>query len=257
MPDVKSNKFSGGGVLLNTLSDIDKLPREVAEKLQSIVVLHGMCNYAFDIKRDKEAEELVRLGYFIDKTDKRDTIDKNYSRDNLFKELSKKQYDFKPNTNTTKRDMIDWILANAEPLAERLANKYISVIYSDSFSTYVKPLKRLLEELDIRHTYRAERIYLVDFYNEMQQEKEQAKTDIETVADVVTERQRESTKSKVVALILCILGGYLGLHHFYTGKTGIGVLYLFTVGLFGVGWIVDIVRIAGGKYTDKNGKCLK
>ena len=65
MPDVKSNKFSG--VLLNTLSDIDKLPREVAEKLQSIVVLHGMCNYAFDIKRDKEVEELVRLGYFIDR----------------------------------------------------------------------------------------------------------------------------------------------------------------------------------------------
>ncbi len=56
MPDVKSNKFSRGGVLLNTLGDIDKLPREVAEKLQSIVVLHGMCNYAFVIKRIREIQ---------------------------------------------------------------------------------------------------------------------------------------------------------------------------------------------------------
>lgn len=60
-------------------------------------------------------------------------------------------------------------------------------------------------------------------------------------------------KSKMVALILCILLGYLGAHHFYTGKTGMGIVYLLTVGLFGIGWIFDIVRILTGSFRDKWG----
>lgn len=62
-----------------------------------------------------------------------------------------------------------------------------------------------------------------------------------------------SSKSRTVALVLCVLVGYLGIHHFYAGKTGIGVLYLFTAGLFGIGWIVDVVLIATGKYKDGKG----
>ena len=49
---------------------------------------------------------------------------------------------------------------------------------------------------------------------------------------------------KVVALILCILFGYLGAHKFYEGSAGMGLLYLFTFGLFGIGWFVDIIIIA-------------
>ena len=57
--------------------------------------------------------------------------------------------------------------------------------------------------------------------------------------------------------MLCIFGGYLGLHHFYVGKIGMGILYICTVGLFGVGWLIDIVKIASKKYADKNGNYLK
>ena len=42
-------------------------------------------------------------------------------------------------------------------------------------------------------------------------------------------------------LILCIAGGWLGLHQFYRKKPIMGILYLFTGGLFGIGWIVDII----------------
>ena len=41
-----------------------------------------------------------------------------------------------------------------------------------------------------------------------------------------------SKKSKAAALILCIFLGYFGVHYFYVGKTGTGLLYLFTFGLF-------------------------
>lgn len=50
---------------------------------------------------------------------------------------------------------------------------------------------------------------------------------------------------KSVALLLCIFLGYLGMHKFYEGKVGMGILYIFTMGLFGVGWILDIIIIAG------------
>lgn len=51
-------------------------------------------------------------------------------------------------------------------------------------------------------------------------------------------------KDKTVALLLCIFLGFLGAHKFYEGKIGMGVLYLFTYGLFFIGWIVDIFVIA-------------
>lgn len=37
--------------------------------------------------------------------------------------------------------------------------------------------------------------------------------------------------------------GYLGAHRFYEGKVILGIIYLFTFGLFGIGWFIDIIRI--------------
>jgi restriction system protein len=64
---------------------------------------------------------------------------------------------------------------------------------------------------------------------------------------------RISPKDKTITLLLAIFLGYLGFHYFYVGKIGIGLLYLFTVGLFFIGWIIDIFKIASGSFTDSNG----
>lgn len=50
-------------------------------------------------------------------------------------------------------------------------------------------------------------------------------------------------KNKWVAFLLCFFLGYLGAHKFYEEKIGMGILYLFTVGLFGIGVIVDLIKI--------------
>ena len=46
---------------------------------------------------------------------------------------------------------------------------------------------------------------------------------------------------KWVAVLLCFFLGFLGIHKFYEGKAGLGVLYIFTVGLFGIGVLVDFI----------------
>ncbi|HIT34056.1 MAG TPA: TM2 domain-containing protein [Candidatus Faecousia intestinigallinarum] len=60
-----------------------------------------------------------------------------------------------------------------------------------------------------------------------------------------------SKKNKITALLLCIFLGWLGIHRFYVGKIGTGLLYLFTGGLFGVGWLIDIIMIAVGAFKDQ------
>lgn len=48
---------------------------------------------------------------------------------------------------------------------------------------------------------------------------------------------------KWIALLLCIFLGFFGGHKFYEGKVGIGILYIFTLGLFGIGVIIDFISI--------------
>lgn len=67
----------------------------------------------------------------------------------------------------------------------------------------------------------------------------------------------ESEKNWVVTLLLCIFLGEVGAHRFYVGKIGTGILYLFTAGLFGIGWVVDLILIIVGKFKDKEGRLVK
>ena len=50
-------------------------------------------------------------------------------------------------------------------------------------------------------------------------------------------------KNKWVALLLCFFLGFLGAHKFYEGKIGMGILYLFTGGLFLIGVIIDFIAL--------------
>ncbi|MCD8181466.1 MAG: NINE protein, partial [Firmicutes bacterium] len=65
-----------------------------------------------------------------------------------------------------------------------------------------------------------------------------------------------SPKSRIVALLLCIFLGGLGAHRFYVGKVGTGILYLFTGGLFGIGWLIDFILILVGSFKDNYGRPL-
>jgi len=62
-----------------------------------------------------------------------------------------------------------------------------------------------------------------------------------------------SDKSRLVALLFCVLLGVLGVHRFYVGKIGTGVLMVLTFGGLGIWMLIDLILIAAGSFRDKQG----
>jgi TM2 domain-containing membrane protein YozV len=55
--------------------------------------------------------------------------------------------------------------------------------------------------------------------------------------------QREQETHSVLIGYLLWIFGFMGAHRFYYGKQITGVLWFFTLGLFFIGWIIDLVLI--------------
>lgn len=64
------------------------------------------------------------------------------------------------------------------------------------------------------------------------------------------------TKPILPVFILAMLFGAFGVHRFYVGKWGTGLLQLLTFGGLGIWALVDIVMLATGNFTDAEGEKL-
>ncbi|UCE46970.1 MAG: protein kinase, partial [Phycisphaerales bacterium] len=72
-------------------------------------------------------------------------------------------------------------------------------------------------------------------------------------------RSDVSSFKRLWALLLCAVGmsGFpAGLHRFYVGKIGTGILWFLTGGLFLIGQIIDIILIVTGQFRDRYGRPL-
>ena len=69
--------------------------------------------------------------------------------------------------------------------------------------------------------------------------------------------EKSSTHNIIIGYLLWIFG-FLGAHRFYYGKPISGTIYFFTLGLLGIGWLIDLFLIpsmdrkADIKYTQGN-----
>ena len=63
-------------------------------------------------------------------------------------------------------------------------------------------------------------------------------------------------KSFVATCLFAWFLGFIAVDRFYLGKVGTGLLKLFTLGGFGLWWLIDLILVLAGAQTDKNGRPL-
>ncbi|MCX7663115.1 MAG: NINE protein [Tepidimonas fonticaldi] len=66
-----------------------------------------------------------------------------------------------------------------------------------------------------------------------------------------------SDKAWLPLVLMCFFVGFLGVHRFYVGKVGTGILMLLTFGGLGIWSLIDFIMILMGKFTDKQGKVIR
>lgn len=59
--------------------------------------------------------------------------------------------------------------------------------------------------------------------------------------------------NRTTAILITLFFGEFGVHRFLAGKIWTGILWLCTMGLFGIGWIYDLILVIGGNFKRKDG----
>ena len=69
--------------------------------------------------------------------------------------------------------------------------------------------------------------------------------------------EQKSDRGFVPMILLCFFLGGLGVHRFYAGKVGTGIIMLLTFGGLGIWIMIDFIIIATGNFKDKDGLFIK
>lgn len=69
--------------------------------------------------------------------------------------------------------------------------------------------------------------------------------------------EQKSDKGFVPMILLCFFLGGFGVHRFYAGKVGTGIVMLLTLGGLGIWNLIDFIIIVTGNFKDKNGLKIK
>ena len=121
-------------------------------------------------------------------------------------------------------------------------------IANQTLRTELKNLNSLLinEKKSVKINKTVDPVLLKDLKKEFKANRKVVKT-IKTLAKS-GQKEPVSGDEKTVAIVLLLLVGVLGIHKFYLGQIGPGILYLLTGGLCGIGLIIDLVKLLTDTY---------
>lgn len=83
----------------------------------------------------------------------------------------------------------------------------------------------------------------INYITREERNKIKTKNKIEEQINKREYNKRQQIKSLTTELTICIFLGMLGGHKFYKGEIKKGILYLFTGGILGIGWLIDIIKL--------------
>ena len=122
-------------------------------------------------------------------------------------------------------------------------------IANQTLRTELKNLNSLLikEKKSTKTNKSVNPVLLKDLKKEFKANKKELKETVKTLVKS-TKKEPVSGNEKTVALVLLLLVGVLGIHKFYLGQIGAGILYFLTGGLCGIGLIIDLIKLLTDTY---------
>jgi hypothetical protein len=154
------------------------------------------------------------------------------------KQISSKEYLAKSSTPSKDRN------SQMEESESLLKDAQSDIKIENNFKTIEAPLIASKDKSIILPV--SSRIFIKKNFVETNSGKVKKYSDVKLVKNKILKKSSGSAgggKNQIVALLICFFLGYLGVHRFYLGYTGLGVLYLFTFGIFGIGWLIDLILL--------------
>ena len=198
--------------------------------LTLIVAIFASCSTTSDVVSNKRIQKRKYTKGFNIKSQKKN----NYNL--AFKNQSSSEFSSKNNENENS----DLFLASKEGviIGQTIANQ-----------TLRTELNNILinEKKSNKISNVSNPVLVKDLKNELKSNKKEIRKAIKTLAKSGG-KAPVTGQEKTVALVLLLLVGALGVHKFYLGQTGKGILYLFTGGLCGIGLIIDLIKLLTDTY---------
>ena len=204
--------------------------------LTLILAIFASCSTTSDVVSNKRIQKRKYTKGFNIKSqnNNHNLASKDQSSSVFSSEVSVENND---NTNT------DLILASREGviIEQSIANQ--------TLRTELKNLNGLLtkEKKSTKTNKSVDPVLLKDLKKKFKANKKEVKETVKTLVKS-TKKEPVSGNEKIVALVLLLLVGVLGIHKFYLGQIGAGILYLLTGGLCGIGLIIDLIKLLTDTY---------
>ena len=204
--------------------------------LTLILAIFASCSTTSDVVSNKRIQKRKYTKGFNIKSqnNNHNLASKDQSSSVFSSEVSVENND---NTNT------DLILASREGV---IIEKSIA---NQTLRTELKNLNSLLtkEKKSTKTNKSVDPVLLKDLKKKFKANKKEVKETVKTLVKS-TKKEPVSGNEKTVALVLLLLVGVLGIHKFYLGQIGAGILYFLTGGLCGIGLIIDLIKLLTDTY---------